>query len=245
MSSARRPTFPSLGKFALLILAVLAPLAAPALVFERWGARGNDPVRALMVGEHPAYTTAMKLNGGAAELEVYQVEGTVPQALERLISGYRALGAQVFGVSGAKLGWGIVLDGGHVIRLLAANMGAHNTCMIFRMEQTAQEFARSQGVPPAPLPPDIPVFPGARWTQTIENEAAHSMTATATVGADPISVLRYYAEALPHAGWTPGLGPRDQASSMFVRGSEILVVNANSTGVRGQTVVIFLHKRLK
>ena len=245
MSSARRPTFPSLGKFALLILAVLAPLAAPALVFERWGARGNDPVRAIMVGEHPAYTAAMKLNGGAAELEVYQVEGTVPQALERLISGYRALGAQVFGVSGAKLGWGVVLDGGHVIRLLAANVGAHNTCMIFRMEQSEREFARSQGVPSAPLPPDIPVFPGTRWTQTIENEASHSMTATATVGAEPVSVLRYYFETLPRAGWRPALGPRDQASGMFVRGSEILAVNANSTGVRGQTVVIFFHKRLK
>jgi hypothetical protein len=237
--------YSSLGKGVLCALALLAPLAAPALVFERWGARGNDPVRALMVGEHPAYTTAMKLNGGAGELEIYQIEGSPPQALERLAAGYRALGAQVFCVSGLKLGWGLVLDGGRVIRLLVTNMGQHNTSMLFRMEQTEQEFARSQRTPVQPLPPDVPVFPGTRWTQAIENDAANSTTATATVGADPISVLRYFAETLPRAGWTPGLGPRDQATSLYVRGSELLVVNANSTGVRGQTVVIFLHKRLK
>ena len=224
---------------------LLAPLAAPALVFERWGTRGNDPVRALMVGEHPAYTTAMKLNGGAGQLETYQVEGTPPQVLERLTAGYRALGVQIFCVSGPKLGWGLVLDDGRVVRLLVADMGQHNTCMLFRMEQTEQEFARSQQTPVQPLPADVPVFPGTRWTQSIENDAARSTTATATVGADPGAVLRYYAEALPQAGWTPGLGPRDQASGIYMRGTEMLVVNANSTGVRGQTVVIFLHKRLK
>jgi hypothetical protein len=230
---------------AFLVLALLAPLAAPALVFERWGARSNDPVRALMVGEHPAYTTAMKLNGGAGSLEIYQVEGTPPQALERLTAGYRALGAQVFCVSGPQLGWGLVLDGGRVIRLLVTNMGEHHTSMLFRMEQTEQEFARSQQAPVQPLPPDVPLYPGTRWTQSIDDEAANSTTATATVGADPVAVLRYYAETLPNAGWKPGLGPRDQASGIYVRGSELLVVNANSTGVRGQTVVIFLHKRLK
>jgi len=187
----------------------------------------------------------MKLNGGAGALEVYQVEGTPPQVLERLTAGYRALGAQVFCVSGAKLGWGVVLYEGRVIRLLVSNMGQHNTCMLFRIEQTEAEFARSQGVPTAPLPPTVPLYPGTRWTQSIENEDAHSMTATATVGAEPNAVLRYYAETLPSAGWAPGLGPRDQASSLYVRGAELLAITANSTGVRGQTVVIFLHKRLK
>jgi hypothetical protein len=239
------PPVPILGKRLLLALALLAPLAAPALVFERWGARANDPVRAIMAGEHPAYTTAMKLNGGAGSLEVYQVEGSPPQVLERLTAGYRALGAQVFCVSGPKLGWGVVLDGGRVIRLLAAHMDQRNTCMLFRMEQTEAEFARSQQAPARPLPPDVPLFPGLRWTQAIENDAAHSTTATATVGADPNSVLRYYAEAMRNAGWKPGLGPRDQASDIYVRGAEILAINANSTGVRGQTVVIFLHKRLQ
>ena len=237
--------FPRLGKLSLLLLAALAPLVAPAVVFERWGLRGHDPIRALMVGEHPAYTTAMKLNGGAGEMEIYQVEGTPPQALERLTTGYRALGAQVFCVSGPKLGWGIVLDGGRVFRLLAANTGKHNTCMIFRMEQTEAEFARSQRQPALPLPADIPLYPGLRWTQTIENEAAHSTTATATVGVEPNTVLRYYAETLARAGWTPGLGPRDQASSIFTRGAELLAINAKSTGVRGQTMIIFIHKRLK
>lgn len=231
-------------KAALLATLLLAPDTAPARVFESWGARSSDPVRALMVGEHPAYTTAMKLNGGAGTLEAYQVEGTPPQVLERLTAGYRALGAQVFCVSGAQLGWGVVLYEGRVIRLLVTNMGQHSTCMLFRIEQTEAEFARSQGTPPAPLPPGVPLYPGTRWTQSIENESANSTTATATVGADPTAVLRYYAEALPAAGWQPGLGPRDQATGLYVRGSELLVVNANSTGVRGQTMVIFLHKRL-
>ena len=229
----------------LLATLLLAPVAASARVFERWGARSDDPARALMVGEHPAYTTTMKINGGACALEVYQVEGTPPQVLERLTAGYRALGAQVFCVSGAQLGWGMVLDGGRVVRLLVSNVGRHNTSMLFRMEQTEQEFARSQQVPAHPLPSEVPLYPGLRWTQAIENEATDSTTATATVGAVPAAVLRYYAETLPAAGWKPGLGQRDQATSLFVRGSELLAVDANSTGVRGQTVVIFLHKRLK
>lgn len=229
----------------LLALTLLAPITAPALVFERWGVRGNDPVRALMVGEQPAYTAPMKLNNGAGDMEVFMCEGSPAKILERLITGYRALGAQVFCVSGPKLGWGLVMLDGKIIRLLVANTGQHNTSTVFRIEQSEAEFGRSQEVPARPLPNDIPVFPGSRWTQAIRNDAARSTVATATVGADANTVLHYYADVLPRAGWLPGLGPRDQASGIYVRGSEVLLINANSTGVRGQTVVILLHKKLK
>ncbi|MCX7005905.1 MAG: hypothetical protein NTY53_01395, partial [Kiritimatiellaeota bacterium] len=237
--------FPSLGKSALLALMLLAPLSAPALIFERWGTRGHDPIRALMLGEHPAYTTSMKLNGSAGELEVYMCEGSPAKILERLAAGYQALGAQVFCVSGPKLGWGLVMDGGRIIRFVVANTGQHNSSTVFRIEQSEAEFARSQRAPTMPLPADVPIFPGVRWTQSIQNEAAHSTIATATVSVDANTVLHYYADMLPRTGWTPGLGPRDQASGIYVRGSEMLLVNANSSGVRGQTVVIFLHKHLK
>jgi hypothetical protein len=242
---------PTLGKnnprwkLALLSLTLLAPVAAPALVFERWGVRGHDPVRALMVGEQPAYTAPMKLNSGAGDMEVFMCEGSPAKILERLVGGYQALGAQVFCVSGPKLGWGLVLHDGKIIRLLVANTGQRNTSTVFRLEQSEAEFSRSQQVPARPLPGDVPVFPGSRWTQAIRNEAARSTVATATVGADANTVLRYYADVLPRAGWLPGLGPRDQASGLYMRGTELLLVNANSTGVRGQTVVILLHKKLK
>ena len=71
------------------------------------------------------------------------------------------------------------------------------------------------------------------------------MIATATVGADPASGLRYYADEMPRAGWQAGLGPSDQASGIYLRGREMLVVGANSTGIRGQTMLILLHKNLK
>ena len=69
--------------------------------------------------------------------------------------------------------------------------------------------------------------------------------ATAIVGADPQSVMRYYAEEMPRAGWQAGLGPRDMASGIYLHGRELLLVSANSSGIRGQTMVILLHKRLK
>jgi hypothetical protein len=261
-----RPLFPSLGtargatfqslektprrvsnpwKTALLALALLAPVAAPALIFERWGVRGHDPVRNLMIGEQPAYSAPMKLNNGAGEMEVFMCEGSPSKILERLVTAYQALGGQVFCVSGGKLGWGLVLLDGKLIRLLVANTGQRNSSTVFRIEQTESEFARSRQVPARPLPGDVPVFPGSRWTQAIRNEAARSTVATATVGADANTVLRYYADVLPRAGWVAGLDPRDQASGLYTRGAELLLVNANSTGVRGQTVVILLHKKLK
>jgi len=245
LGPVRNPAFPRFGKSLLCALALLAPAAAPALIFERWGLRGSDPIRALMVGEHPAYTAPMRINNGAGGMEVFMCEGSPARILERLITGYRALGAQVFCVSGPQLGWGLVLFDGKIIRLLVANTGRHNTSTVFRIEQAEAEFGRSQQVPARPLPDDVPVYPGARWTQAIRNDAAHSTVATATVGADAKTVLRYYADAMPRAGWQPALGPRDQSSGVYLRGSAMVLINANSTGVRGQTVVILLHKKLK
>lgn len=229
----------------LIVAIVFAPLAASARVFESWGARSVDPVRAIMVGEQAAYHTTMAINGGAGALEVYACEGSPAQIFEKLIPAYQTLGGQAFCVSGEKLGWGIVLLDGRVIRLLVANTGRHNTSTLFRIEQSEADFLRSQQPPPAALPPDVPVYPGSRWTQAIHNDAANSTVATATVGADPNTVLRYYAEEMPRAGWQAGLGPRDTVSGIYLRGREMLVVSANSTGVRGQTVVILLHKQLK
>ena len=232
-------------KRSLIAVLLLAPLISPALVFERWGARSADPVRAIMVGEQAAYHTTMELNGAAANMEVFGCEGSPAQVLEKLIPAYQALGGQAFCVSGEKLGWGIVLLDGRVIRLLVANTGRHNTSTLFRIEQSEEDFARSQQKPTAALPPDVPVYPGSQWTQTIHNDAANSTIATATVGATPNTVLRYYAEEMPRAGWRAGLGPRDTISGIYLRGREMLVVSANSTGNHGQTVVILLHKRLK
>jgi len=176
---------------------------------------------------------------------VYGCEGSPPKVLEKLITAYQALGAQAFCVSGNKMGWGVALMAGHVIRLLVADTGQRGMSTLFRLDQSEADFARSQQLPTAALPPDIPMFPGSQWTQTIRNAAANSTVATATVGADPTAVLRYYAEVLPQAGWQPGLGPHDETSGIYVRGRELLLVSANSTGVRGRSMVILLHKRLK
>jgi hypothetical protein len=227
------------------VLLLMLPLAASARVFERWGSRGSDPVRAVMIGENVAYQTAMKLNGAAADMEVYGCEGSPAKILERLITAYQTLGAQAFCVSGQKMGWGVALLDGRVIRLLVADTGQRGMSTLFRIEQSEADFARSQQRPTAALPPSIPTFPGSQWTQTIRNETANSTEATAQVAADPTAVLRYYAEEMPRAGWQPGLGPRDETSGMYMRGRELLLVAANSTGVRGRTVVIVLHKRLK
>ena len=247
--------FPKLGevtcsvskpwKKALLLVFLVSTNSASARVFERWGARGSDPVRAVMIGENTAYHTAMELNGAAAGMEVYGCDGSPPKVLERLITAYQALGAQAFCVSGDKMGWGVALLDGRVIRLLVADTGQRGMSTLFRLDQSEADFARSQRPPTVALPPNIPTFPGSQWTQTIRNETANSTVATATVGADPTAVLRYYAEEMPRAGWQPGLGPRDEVSGMYVRGRELLLVAANSTGVRGRTVVIVVHKRLK
>ncbi|TAN38327.1 MAG: hypothetical protein EPN23_02715 [Verrucomicrobia bacterium] len=229
----------------ILICAALLSASASARVFESWRARGSDPVRAVMVGEQAAYHTAMELNGAAAGMEVYGCAGSPSKVLERLIAAYQALGAQAFCVSGDKLGWGVVLLDGRVIRLLVADTGQHGMSTLFRLNQSEADFARSQQPPTAALPPSVPTFPGSQWTQTIRNETANSTVATATVTADPTAVLRYYAGAMPQAGWQPGLGSHDEISGIYVRGRDLLLVAANSTGVRGRTVVILLHKRLK
>ena len=220
-------------------------LVASARVFESWGTRESDPVKAVMVGEQAAYQTGMELNGAKADMEVYGCTGSVPQVLEKLIVAYQALGAQAFCVSGNKMGWGVVLMDGRVIRLLVAETGQHGRSMLFRIAQSENDYAQSQHPPVAALPADVPVFPGSQWTQTIHNDSANSTLATATVGANPNAVLQFYADEMSRAGWQPGLGPRDENSGLYVRGREILLVTANSTGIQGRTVVILLHKRLK
>jgi|GEM_PF-1818785 len=222
---------------------VAAALPAPALVFSP-GHGDSDPVRGLAPDAQPAYQATLQLNGGTGGVDVRVCPGSVAAVLERLIGAYREQGALAFCQSGDRLGWGVVLQNGRVIRLLAAQVGRRPSCLLFRFEQSEQNFTHSENETPA-LPPGLPAYPGSRLTRLLRNADTGTSLAFSSATADPAEVLGYMQRALTDAGWTPALGARDETSGVYLKGSELMCVTVNSAGKSGRCVITVLHRRLK
>ena len=209
------------------------------------GGRGDaDPVRGVSAAEQPAYRTTLQLNGGSGDVDVRACPGSVSAVLERLTRSYREQGALAFHLAGEQLGWGVVLQNGRVIRLLAASAGQRQACLLFRFDQTDRNFSRSAEAAPA-LPPGLPAYPGSRVTRLMRNEATGTSVAFSTAVAGGPEVQRYFHRALSDAGWTGALGPRDEASGVYLKGPELMCVTVLSAGIPGQCVITVLHRRLK
>ena len=242
-----RPGRQSLWRAGAAVLAFLGWAAAPpagARVFLPGGSAGADPAAVVSPVELPAYRANLQLNGGAGVVEVRPCPGSVADALEKLMRSYRERGALAFCSAGKQLGWGVVLYEGRVIRLLATSAGRRNTCLLFRFDQAKQDFSRAAEAPPG-LPPDWPSYPGSRVTRWLRNEATGTSLVLAKVRAEIPEVQDFYFRALSGAGWAPALGPRDQTSGVYLKGSEMMCVHVVSTGLPGQCVITLLHRRLK
>lgn len=235
-----------LRRFGLLWLCLSALFQAPAeaRVFLRWGA-GRHAARTLeALGGKSAYESAITLNGGKGDLRVYTFTRSprdVAQALEK-----------AFGVSGLSSGedsmaLATVRSRGMVLRLIVVQLPGRDITLVFAVEQSEEEFARSSSPPDDASIGTIPAYPGSRALFRAEDLGSQTALVVSEARAPAADVRAFYRSRLKAEGWEPALPPPNGPGAepplgVYLRSGQICCVLAEEKGFRGETRATILYK---
>lgn len=226
-----------------LVMLALLSADAPARVFWQFGGGGTtrgvlDPSDANWAR---AYAAPLRINGGRAELSVWDTPQSVDDILAALRQRVTARGGRIYFASGGELAWGVACVEGRVLRFLVTN-GPGRSGQVFELVQDFEDYRASRTAPAVAGLPDVPELPAARVSQVLANEATGLTLATAHSSANPAESQQQANALLAGAGWQLMM-PAGAQAGIYVRGRDLLVVSSVSAGRDGQTVITLAHKR--
>ena len=227
------------------LCALLGCGAAQARVFLATpGSHG--PASAGQPGWNRVYEADVRINGGAGRMEVLGVDHSSRDTRTVLEQAYRRAGLQVFLLGPDALAWGAAFDTDRVIRLLVIATGAERACLVFRLEQSRDDFLRSVARPTEhrlrAVPPLAGSFPRLfaaddRAGTEVEISETNQSPGQAATELHLRMLADGWAALTPHdarAGVPPGL--------LYARGDRLALVQA-AVGTSGRTTVTRLVKR--
>ena len=228
----------------IAVLCALVAVTAPARVYWLRGERAHGATTAGQPGWSRAYTARIRINEGGGDLEVLGVSLPAADAERALVETYRTMGADVWAVHGAAIGWGIAADDTRVVRWLIFSVGVPRECIVVRLIQSREEFFASarplRSEPIAALPP----APALDTTLFIADDSARVAVQLGRSVLPAAVVARRLADDLVQAGWQPAsLSDPDSPPVLFRRGRELCAVLASPQQYSG-SVVLRLHKVL-
>ncbi len=233
----------ALGLTALLCLAA-GP--ADARVFEHLGGSARGPYNAFP-GWARAYTAPLVVNGARTGVEVWSAPEPLAAVLARLREEARRTGGIAAFFPGATQAWGVSAGQGRVDRLLCTAMDSGRQTLVFRFSLPESAFAQAR-LPPAVLPEEVPLVPGAKPDFIAANEESGTTLAVFTAPGTPADAAAFLGGALGQAGWAPALGAGSgQLGGMgfYLRRRSLCGFTAKMSGFDGSCVVTVLHRRLK
>ena len=230
----------------------MAPAMVVAAVSKAPMSHGSSPWRftcatsAGQPGWDLAYRTTLRLNGGSGELEVLGAGMEPTDALRTLRDCYRGMGAQVFVAGGESMGWGMVLLGERVIRLLVTPVGEPHECIVFRYEQSRAEFLKSGAPLDGRQLAELPDAPGSRPLLYAADEESGLALEVSSAPASPEEALSFFDSALVSQGWM-ALVPSDgrippPQGSLYRRGGALCAVQAAPDEAGGVRITRMLKK---
>lgn len=222
---------------------ILLGLDAQARVF--WQLGGGGTSRGVLVQGDAnwtrAYTAPLRINGGQADLSVWDTPQSVDDILAALRQRVSERGGRIYFASGGELAWGVACVEGRVLRFLVTS-GPGRSGQVFELVQDFDDYRTSRTSPAVAGLPDVPELPAARVSQVLANEATGLTLATAHSTANPADAQQQANALLAGAGWQLMM-PAGAQAGLYVRGRDLLVVSSVSAGRDGQTVITLAHKR--
>ncbi len=229
---------------ALLLLAVVT--VTQARVFWRWGSAADSDRALEAAGGKLAYRAEVNVNGGQGSLSVFAFDSLINDVKREL---GRAFGTTFTG-TGATMAMATVQKSGHVVRLIAIQLGDRFQTLVMKFDQTAAEHKKTGDRPREHLMSELPAYPGSQPAFYAANEDTKTGLAVSEAAAgSPDDVQRYYASHLESEGWqrqAPADAPPGQALSsmrIYQRGPRICCVHAIQSPETGRTRITLLHKR--
>ncbi len=228
----------------IAVACALVATSVPARVYWLRGERSHGATSAGQPGWNRAYSARLRINDGAADLEVLGVSLPAPEAERTLLEAYRAMGADAWAMHGTAIGWGIAVDGHRIVRWLMFSLGAPRECVVVRLTQSREEFLASARPPRGDPMPALPPAPAVDTTLWVADETSRAAVQLGRSALPVSAVARRLTDDLVQAGWQPAtpLGP-DAPPLLFRRGRELCAVLASPREEGGSTVVR-LHKVL-
>jgi hypothetical protein len=183
-------------------LAAAAPVSA-RVFWRRGGAGAHGVASAGQPGWDLAWRAQVRINGGAGTLEALGTLSGPPETARQLNAVYRAQGGPSVAFSAAGMAWGMAWVDGRIVRWLAADAGRVRESVVFRLEQTPEDFRASLQPPREHAIGDVPVPPGARVRQVLANEDRGLVMEQSVVSAGAAETEAWMADAMASLGWTP------------------------------------------
>ena len=211
-------------------------------VFRRWraGMPGAHAVRAL--GGRLAYSAPVSVNNGAGDLSVFIFEEALDGVLDKLPGGVGAGGTREQSL-GNMVVRTVSAPGKRAWWLIYAPEQARAGTIVFKLEQDADEYARSREPPDHGLP-GVPSYPAAEPLFLFRDRAGRTAFCVSRTPDALQAVRASVASQMAAAGWAPALprGPRGTSFMMYLRDNEICCTMVDGQSETGQTRITLLHK---
>jgi hypothetical protein len=232
------------ARTALLLLAGLVTVTH-ARVYWRWGAAADSDRTLEAAGGKMAYQAEVNVNGGRGRVTVFAFDSLVGDVKRELGQAF----GTTFAGSGATMAMATVKKSGHVIRLIAVQLGDRFQTLVMKFDQTAAEHKKTGDRPKEHLMSEVPAYPGSEPAFYAANDDTKTGLAVSDAAGSPDDVQRYYASHLKSEGWQRQVStdaPPGQAFSsmrIYQQGPRICCVHAIQSPQTGHTRITLLHKR--
>lgn len=239
--------FPGRKDTALVCLALLlAAATCHARVFLRWGAASQSTRALRELGGKIVYEAPVTINGGHGDLVIFNFDRSPGELMPRMRSIF---GLKNFGFAGGNTAVANVRSSAIVIRLIALRLNNPGQTLVFKVEQSEDEYKSSQSPPEDHPTTPIPPYPGSKPEFYVRDGNTEASLAISTADSAPGTVRDFFRARLTASGWTPALAPaqadrhllRDQSMSVYLKDRQMCCVMVTAE-VAGTSRITLLHK---
>jgi len=204
------------------------------------------------LGGAVAYEAAVVVNGGSGQLTVFGFD----QSLREVVRGLsKAFAIPGFTYSGGSMGYGSVTADGKALGFVAIRIEEQRKTVVFQIEQSEEDRRQSSVPPAASMLRAVPSYPESTPVFFASDGNSGMSLEVSRVRADEEAVRRFFAGALPGAGWTYAFGPTPDANDpalaaaggpslkVYLKKHQVCCVLVDASDVADETRITVLHKR--
>ena len=229
--------------FGLWAVMVLPPAPGRARVFSLTAGGLHGATTGGQPGWTRVFEARYRINEGSCQMEALGCSMAPASALQALQAVYQARGGTVHLFPGQTMGWGFAQVEDHFIRFLAVPASQAGESVVFRTEQSLDEFRSSMTKPGQPRLKAVPPPESGRVVFFAANEKTRTELEIMESDLPLRALARQLKEQILSAGWKEAL-PRAGGD-----GLRIIVRNHDlglwliREGPGGQTQILRLFKR--
>jgi hypothetical protein len=232
-----KPRYSAAACSSLLAFLLTAALC-DARVFLRWGSASKSDIAVESAGGKKSYSSTLSINGGKGDLAVFSFDSHIRRTVTALSAVFKN---NSIAYNGGSMAFALFSYDNKYIRLLLLQLDEKSGVMMFKIEQSAEEYEKSKKNPEKHLLEQAPEFPGSTPTFFARNDDTAMSLSVAESKTDPGAIRRFYADRLTSDGWEkmfPGINDAD----IYIRANSICYVMVAPAEKGGPGRIILLHK---